>query len=219
MSTIIFFDSGYTLNYPKTGNWFITPQTKEILGIDLMSIDKDTITKTIHKIINVLEYEKVNTLSQEIALFTIFYEKLLSSLGYSYALHQNIYKELSYDLVTNTNKYAFYDEVPQLITQLSSNYNLGIISNAWPSLRRIYSYNNLDKYFSVFLISSELGILKPDLTIFRKAIKAVPSFSKIIYIDDKIENIISANKVGMQGQLLNRNKDSITKLLSKLNIL
>ena len=219
MSTMIFFDSGYTLNYPKTGNWFITPQTKEILGIDLMSIDKDTLNKAIYKIINTLECKKVSTLSQEIALFTVFYEKLLSNLGYSYALHKNICKELSYDLVTNTKKYTFYDEVPQLISQLSSNYTLGIISNAWPSLRRIYSYNNLDKYFSAFLISSEIGILKPDLMIFRKALKSIPSFSRIIYIDDKIENIISANKVGMQGRFLNRNKDSISQLLSELNIL
>lgn len=220
MAKTIFFDSGYTLNYPKTGNWFITPQTKNILGIDLLKIDKYVLNKTIQNILNVLEFKIANSIAEEISLFTLFYEKLLSELGYSFILSQSIYEELAIDLVKSTNKYIFYEDTLKLIPYLSSKYILGIISNAWPSLRYIYSYNNLYKYFSVFLISSELGILKPDLKIFSRAVEYLPNHSKdIIYIDDKIENVNAAIQVGMQGNLLNRKKVTLTHLLSELNML
>lgn len=220
MTNIILFDSGYTLNHPKTGNWFITPQTKNILGIDLLKLDKLILNKTIQNILNVLEHKLVTTIAQEISLFTLFYEQLLSELDFSFITKQNICKELAIDLVNSTNKYIFYDDVLTLIPYLSSKYVLGIITNAWPSLRKVYSYNNLYKYFSVFLISSELGILKPDHKIFSHALDYLPNNSKdILYIDDKIENVNSSIQVGMQGKLLDRKKATLTQLLSELDLL
>lgn len=220
MTNIILFDSGYTLNYPITGNWFITPQTKNILGIDLLKLDKLILNETIRNILNVFEDKLVTTTVQEISLFTLFYEQLLSELDFTFITKPNIYKELAIDLVYSINKYIFYEDVLKLIPYLSSKYVLGIITNAWPSLRNVYSYNNLYKYFSVFLISSELGILKPDHKIFNHALDYLPNNSKdILYIDDKIENVNSSIQVGMQGKLLNRKKTTLTQLLSELNLL
>jgi len=58
----------------------------------------------------------------------------------------------------------------------------------------------LRAYFSVTLSSCYLGLRKPDLAMYRRALDILgrPA-ERILFIDDRAENVAGAMKVGMQA--------------------
>ncbi len=83
---------------------------------------------------------------------------------------------------------------------LKGTYKLGLLTNiATGLINRIMSPEQL-ALFDIALISSELGIAKPDPRIYQIAIERseVPA-NEILFIDDREENIIAAKKEGLNG--------------------
>ena len=93
--------------------------------------------------------------------------------------------------------------VIETIKKLSNNYKLSILSNALPSRRHHeLLIENLIEYFEPIIISFEIGLHKPDRKIFEYALEK-SSFqpNEIAFIDDKIENLVTAQSVGF-GQCI-----------------
>jgi len=86
------------------------------------------------------------------------------------------------------------------IQSLRPRYKTALLSNAWPDLRqKIYREWKLADAFDELIISSEVGLSKPDPRIFRLALERLQvNAAEAVFVDDFIENITSAQAEGLQ---------------------
>lgn len=138
--------------------------------------------------------------------FKKFY-KIFSDNLKELELDEKKINSLAEDLVYNSDKYTFFDDALKVIPKLSSKYKLGIVSDAWPSLKDVYKKKGLDIYFDSFVISSILGITKPNEKMYLKALDelGVPP-EEALFIDDNLVNCNGAMKLKIKSILLCRNK-------------
>jgi HAD superfamily hydrolase (TIGR01509 family) len=120
-----------------------------------------------------------------------FFELLADAFGESVAdLHT---EALSYSTLNQ-------DLIP-LIEHLSKEYRVGLLSNADKAfLRGLLHNHDLERLFYQVIISSEVGMAKPDPAIFRHILTKLdvkPQDS--IFIDDNTTNVRVAIELGMHG--------------------
>ena len=80
-------------------------------------------------------------------------------------------------------------------------YRTGILSNFADDARPLWTdvYPFLDTFDGV-IISSEVGIMKPDARIYHLAAESVEAApAEVLFIDDFIENVEGAKRIGMQA--------------------
>ncbi|MFC3773177.1 HAD family hydrolase [Paenibacillus sp. GCM10012303] len=87
----------------------------------------------------------------------------------------------------------------------SLGYRLGLISNWDESARAVLARNGLDEELDEIVISSEVGIEKPNPDIFRMALsQANVTASESLYIGDNYyDDVVGCQKVGMHCLLIN----------------
>ena len=91
--------------------------------------------------------------------------------------------------------------------KLSKNYKLGIITDAWPSIRNVYKTEMMDTYFDPFIISSIYGVTKSEIGLFYRALKGIEEKpEECIFVDDSMENCKIAQELGMNVLVLKRNE-------------
>jgi putative hydrolase of the HAD superfamily len=202
----IFFDSGMVLLHPKSGDWFYPNVYNEYCKKHSLS------EKGLYQYINFrFAYDHLSSIkqilneSEEYEAFLEFYTILFHNLKGK----NNI--ELI-ELCTNATvwdykKYTFYDDVKDSIKKLNSKYEMGIISDAWPSLFNVYKQNDMFRYFEPFILSSIYGCTKAGYDLFRFALaNAAQKPDECLFVDDSYDNCKRARKLGMQVIVLNRNK-------------
>jgi glucose-1-phosphatase len=124
------------------------------------------------------------------------------------AIWQNVSKKLSLSSEALENfKAAFWqgDQIDQdLITFLQAcrpKYSTALLSNAWENTRQTLAdtYNICEgQTVDHILISSELGVAKPDKQIYHiLKVKIGCGYSEILFVDDFIENIAAANALNI----------------------
>lgn len=195
----ILFDSGRTLNYPKTGNWFLPPNAFQY--IDREKYDKIPFIQKLFAKKLALRYlsknQFVRTEAEEFGLFTAYYEYLAKKLP-SLAADRSIIENLAKDTVYNDDKFVFYDDVRAVLSKLKKRYTLGILSDTWPSLSRAYKNFGIFDCFSCFVMSCDVGACKPDPRMYLKALAELPfSSTQILFVDDSLKNLRGAEKLGM----------------------
>jgi putative hydrolase of the HAD superfamily len=205
----ILFDSGRVLNDPRTGNWFVPPNFHKYVDKNKFELlDEKLIQMAFYKAIKFLEAKNIIlTEEEEFEHFIEFYRILSSELP-DLELNETNIIEVARDTVFNDEKFLFYEDVFEVITQLSKSYKLGVVSDTWPSLERVFKNAGLREYFSTFVMSSKIGIVKPDELMFTTALSELNiKPEEVIFIDDNIKNVEGAIKLGMQGILMIRDKN------------
>lgn len=200
------FDSGRVLNTSSTGHWFIPPNFFTI--VDKENFDSIPSKKRNYAFRSAGKYrdsqKTVMTTEDEYTLFKEFY-RLFSDCLPELNLSETQIDAIAKDLVYNEQKYIFYNDAIAVIPLLAQKYKLAIVSDAWPSLRQVFSNANMQKYFSAMIISSELGIAKPNREMYLSAIEALQvKPNEAIFIDDNINNCLGAEKLGINSVLLCR---------------
>lgn len=213
MSKNLFFDVGRTLLYPKTQNWFIPPNYNNILNnVTLKELKKSTEK---HKYL--LDERHINTEEEEFEMFSKFYLYVLKDINYPNITGQ-IIQNLAYDCVYNDDKFIFYKEVKDELISLSKNYNLYVISDAWPSTYRILkNYGIFDLFKNVF-ISSDLGFKKSDKILFEIALENISSNDINYFIDDRFELLKISEKYGFIPIIIDRNNTKLTNYIEVRNL-
>lgn len=91
--------------------------------------------------------------------------------------------------------------VLELIKQLKGRYKIGLLSNSSSMfLRDILENYSLNPYFDAVIISSEVGLIKPQPEIFMLALRKLNTPAEhTIFIDDNHHNVVGAQKVGIRG--------------------
>ncbi|MGP4042067.1 HAD family hydrolase [Gracilibacillus sp. D59] len=107
---------------------------------------------------------------------------------------------------------AFEDVIPCLVALKQQGIRLGVISNGdyHQQLEKLVSLG-IDHYFEHIITSSEIGVAKPNPSIFQKAcMQAKAQVRKSLYVGDRLEtDAIGSSNAGMVGVWLNR-KNTIT---------
>lgn len=128
--------------------------------------------------------------------------------------------EVPEEIESDFSRRAVIDrEMTALIEELGKSYKIALLSNASGSwLKKIIYKNGLDRLFDVKIISSELGIAKPNGRIFETALSLLGVKSdEAIFVDDNQRNVDGASNVGILG-LLYANIPQLKEQLKKLKI-
>lgn len=218
MIKAILFDSGRVLNMSATGHWFIPPKFFEYVNKEMfVSIPKERVDQAFS---NAQKYlfgvNLIKDRDEELIHFGEFYRIFSENLP---ELEIRNIEELARDMVYNTSKYVFYDDVKEVVPRLKNKYKLAIVSDAWPSLENVYIDADMKRYFESIVISTQIGVLKPDEKMYKKAIEVLQvDNSEAIFVDDNIENCLGAEKLGIRPILMSRgnydeNKEKYTTIL------
>jgi len=104
-------------------------------------------------------------------------------------------------------------ELIQSIRKLRRRYKTGLLSNAFSDLRYWVNEWKINDAFDHMLISAEVNLMKPDLSIYSLAIKHLGvEAQEAVFIDDVPANIKGAKQVGMKGILFTSREQTLTEL-------
>ena len=212
----IIFDNGGVLSLPRTGHWFITPNFFNIVE---NKIDINLLKEIMKRYQNTLTIEP-KTEIEEYEMFTEFYYNVLKDIKYE-NLNRKIAEKLAKDCVYNNEKYIFFDDVNNALDRLATQFNLYIISDAWPSSIRLFDDMKLSKYFKDICISSMESTIKLDnlFEVFLYNHKGIDP-RQSIFIDDRMDILDKANGLGFNVILMDRDnnvKESKYKIIHNLN--
>ncbi len=146
----------------------------------------------------------LTTEEEECDLFQAYCEHVLEGLGLS-SLPPGLAREIATRMVYETAVEPFPETVPMLDRWRSRGLRLGVVSNAWPSLERDYRALGLREYFDAFVISAQVGAIKPEARIFEVALDQLGLLPhEALFVDDSPRNVAAARALGMHGVMLAR---------------
>ncbi|MDF2670982.1 MAG: hypothetical protein K0R67_3288 [Paenibacillus sp.] len=112
-----------------------------------------------------------------------------------------------YDLFVSPEQYVLFDDVRDTLEELKlRGYRMAIVSNFAPTLRSILHYMRIDHYFDPIIVSTEVGLEKPNPAIFQLALEQSGLLARqVLYVGDHDQNDIWApNQVGIQAVKIKR---------------
>ncbi|MFL0198519.1 HAD-IA family hydrolase [Clostridium sp. WILCCON 0269] len=202
----ILMDSGKVLNKPVTGSWFITPNFFDYVDKKQFNLLSDSqIRKALSKAGKYISNQNlIISEEDEYKHFLEYYDIFSKSLP-QLKLKDKDVQAITKDLVYNYNKYVFFEDAVNLVPKLSKKYKLAVVSDAWPSLEKVFINANLRDYFSSFVISSIKGVTKPNELMYKTALQELDvSPEEAIFIDDIIRNCDGAIDLGINSFVLCR---------------
>ena len=112
--------------------------------------------------------------------------------------------------------YSIIDYLHSLRSQ--PEYTTALLSNAWDDLRSLLINKwEIDDAFDEIFISAEMGVAKPDARIYEMVLEKLGIASEeCVFVDDFIENIEAARKLGMHGIHFQDVDEAMTELRSLL---
>ena len=204
----IFFDVGYTLDYPASGDWMFTKKFFELTGKKISEHRPEEIHKAKNDGLEYLESNHlVRNVEEEYCQFVNFYSKISQSLNLG--LTQDEVNAVAYDRTYNMNNYIAYQDIKSVLKSLSMSYQLGIISDTWPSIEQQLQHLGVRDFFSTSTYSCSLGVFKPDKRMYTDALeKSGLQAEDTVFIDDSVTNLEGAAKLGITPILIAANPNS-----------
>lgn len=202
----VLFDAGETLVHadPTFPGLFSSVLAKE--GIERAPEDVLAASKTVfHRFSEAAAQNDLWTTSpQKSARFWKgVYERMLEALGLpaSDGLPDRLF-----DVFTDLNNYALFEDVTPVLTQLSLMTSLGVVSNFEPWLDDLLRLRGVRDLFDVCVISGNVGIEKPDRRIYEMALEEAGVDARdAAYVGDNPEfDVWPAIDVGMTPVLVDR---------------
>jgi epoxide hydrolase-like predicted phosphatase len=87
------------------------------------------------------------------------------------------------------------------VRYLHKNYKTALLSNAWDDLRQVIAERwHFEDAFDDMIISSDVGMVKPDPRIFRLAVERLGvEPNQAVFVDDMQRNVEGAKSVGLRA--------------------
>ena len=201
-TTFLWFDIGYTLLYNLR-----EPTYQQVLHEHGVEISENDLVHAFHWVDKIFMREYPGVLGKDPRTYSPWY---LGILNYHLGLRLDLCRVFTRwkELQDATEDYwRAFDYTSTVLDKLKGiGLRLGIISNWDLSARATLTRQGLADYFEQIIVSSEVGIEKPDERIFLLALeKAEISASECLYIGDNYyDDAIGAMKVGMPSVIINR---------------
>ena len=205
---VIFFDVGYTLDMPASGDWMFTGKFLELAGEKLKQRSEAAIQQARDAGLRFLEQtHTVKTVEAEIRNFHDYYSILSDHL--QLGLSEKERDQIARDRACNMKNYVPYPGITETLGTLSKTHKLGIISDTWPSIEQQLEYIGVSQYFSFRTFSCCVGTFKPDPRIYRDALDkcGVPA-GDTVFFDDSLTNLDGAAALGITPVLIAANPAS-----------
>lgn len=206
----IFLDIGWTLNYPASGQWMIPLKALEYMDSNVFdAIPKPIVGDAFSQGMDYLNKNHlVKSESDEYQQFLTFYRLVFKRLP-ELELSKEQVESIAYDKVYNDENYLFYDDVRSTIEALSMKYRLGIISDTWPSAKRVLCNYGIYDFFHSITFSCYLGVYKPHPKMYEHALGAmgIPA-EHTLFVDDSVANLEGAAKHGICPVLIVRKENA-----------
>lgn len=214
----IVFDVGGVLAKVVSDYWYLPPNFYNIVG-DFKN--KDELYKIVDKNVKYLDMRNIKNTSEEEKMFYKYYSNILNELGINKKI---VLQNLINDTIYNDHKFEFYNDVKDNIERLSRTYSLAILSDGWPSTKRILDNYDISKYFKTIIISSQHGCRKKDGKLFQILKDELKiHHNQALFIDDREDLLEIANNYGFIPIRMDRKKNrkkshyKIIKSLNELN--
>ncbi|MFA0810210.1 HAD-IA family hydrolase [Microbulbifer epialgicus] len=147
---------------------------------------------------------------------------LISSEEFACAVKKDLLLEQSVeDIISHFKAWpkGFYPGAIDLLNRLKANCKISALTNTneihWS---RITEEFQAPCYFDSIIASHQVGMAKPDVRFFQYAIEKFAIHpNKIMFMDDNIENVAAASRVGINSYLT-RGFLEVVALLSKVDL-
>ncbi len=206
--SVIFFDVGYTITYPASGDWMFTNRFFEIAADRLKQCTPDQIRKA--RTVGESYLEKnhlIHDVEEEAGQFCHFYRIISDELKLN--LSEEEIRAAAWDRTYNMDNYVIYPDARNVIQTLSKTYRLGIISDTWPSIETQLQSIDVLQFFSFTTYSCSLGVFKPDWRMYLDALRKCGHDAKeTVFIDDGPMNLAGAAAFGITPVLIAANPAS-----------
>ena len=203
--SVIFFDVGYTIDRPASGDWMFTNLFYELVGEKLKQRTEKEIEEARAEGLDYLEkIHLIRDEREETDQFYRYYHVVSKSLGLE--LSEGEIMELAKDRTYNMNNYVIYTDARDVIQTLSKTHRLGIISDTWPSIENQLRTLNVRQFFSFTTYSFSLGVFKPNKRMYLDALKKCGCDAReTVFIDDSTKNLEGAEALGITPILIAAN--------------
>jgi len=156
----VFFDIGWTMAYPATGDFWTLPKSFFSLGRSeiFKSIPKHRIDSALEKGMKYLEDNHyIPTVADEMAQMTQYYEIIFGWLP-ELNVNKNELRDFAREKVLGSDSLLLYDDVVDTLKRLKGRYKLGIISDTWPSTQSYIDAWGIRDFFDAITFSCYLGV-------------------------------------------------------------
>lgn len=208
----IFFDAGDTLlTIPEAHNI-----CRAYLESQAFHRDEEHISEVLHEAIRLFYYEKKNELYEActpesdrrfwVELYTFAMGRLGANEQFSAERIHKISHDL-YDIFVDPVHYHLFEDVEESLLALKEKgFRLGIISNFAPTLTRILEQKGILHYFDPVIVSTEVGLEKPNPQIFQLALEQSGLLAEeVLYVGDHdINDIWAPAQIGMNAVKIRR---------------
>jgi len=205
---VIFFDVGYTLDRPASGDWLFTKRFLKEAGDRLKTRSDDEIRRARETGLRFLtENHLVTTVEAECEQFYHYYSILSEELGLELSEEQR--RAVARERACNMENYIPYPGIHEVLETLGQTHKLGVISDTWPSIEQQLDYLGVSRHFSCRTFSCFLGVFKPDVRMYRDALnKSGASAEEAVFIDDSVPNLEGAAALGILPILIAGNPEA-----------
>src|SRR5437762_9834442 len=123
--------------------------------------------------------------------------------------------EIAYEHFAEAGVWELYPEVPGILEQLQPRFQLAVLSSFDGRLRFILQHLGISRFFTHIFLSSEIGADKPDLEIYRRALRLIDlKPNEVLHVgDDPARAWKAATAAGLSILQLNRPKNSLRDLV------
>ena len=205
---VIFFDVGYTLDMPASGDWMFTNRFLELAGEKLKQKTKTEIQRARDAGLRFLDQNHlIQSVEAEIRNFFDYFSVISDQLDLG--LTEEERDRIARDRACNMKNYIPYPGIVEVLSTLSKTHQLGIISDTWPSIEQQLEYIGVSPYLSFCTFSCFVGVFKPDKRIYLDALnKCGVSAEETVFIDDAVGNLDGATALGITPILIAANPAS-----------
>ena len=206
--SVIFFDVGYTIDYPASGDWVFTNRFYEIVADKLNRCTAEQVRKARAAGLDYLaKNHLIRDEKEEAERFYHYYSIISEELQLKLTEDEII--TIARDRTYNMDNYVIYPDARKVIQTLSRTHRLGIISDTWPSIENQLRTLDVLQFFSFATYSFSLGVFKPDRQMYLDALqKCGHSAKDTVFIDDSPQNLEGAAEQGITPILIAANPAS-----------
>ena len=206
--SVIFFDVGYTIDYPASGDWMFTKKFYGIASDRLNRCSAEQIRKAKKTGVDYLEKNHLICDEEEETDQYYNYYKIISE-ALQLKLTNDEIIEIARDRTYNMDNYVIYPDARKVIQTLSRTHRLGIISDTWPSIENQLRALDVLQFFSFATYSFSLGVFKPNPRMYLDALeKCGHNAKETVFIDDRLQNLDGAAELGITPILIAANPAS-----------
>jgi len=210
MTSGVILDSGGVMIRPVGGVWFPTLSLEQVLAERCVTWERDRLDSAMaagDAYLDSVHHVPLRDEAEERLVMVRYHETILAGVGVRHD-REAIAREIQRREETRVSVEPYEWTIEVLSELQARSIPVVVLSNAWPSLRRLHRGLGLDRFVKAMVISAEEGCSKPDARVFARALEALGERpDRTLFVDDWPGHVEAANRLGMRGIWLRHRPD------------